>query len=114
DAIALHHPGHDVVAANHPAEYRVAAIEMRLRGERDEPLRAAGIRTRQGHAEDTGLVAVPIDLVTNRPTRSPFTRAGRVAILDHEIGDDPVPPAIVEVAAIDQSQVIGDSEWCVA
>src|ERR1041384_1903310 len=58
--------GSPVCPADDPTKDRVDAVQVRLRGMRDEVLAASGVRSGERHAHGSGLVAHGIDLVTNR------------------------------------------------
>src|SRR5437667_7115296 len=62
----IDHRGHPL---SHPAENRVAAVEMRLRRMGDEELRAAGIWPGERHAHGPARVFLQIDLVADRVAR---------------------------------------------
>src|SRR5207302_2858046 len=62
----IDHRGHPL---GHPAENRVAAVEVRLRRMGDEELRAAGVRAGEGHADRGARVFLQIDLVADRVAR---------------------------------------------
>ena len=84
-------PGHDL------PEDGVAAVEVRLRGEGDKELAAAGVRAGEGHADRAAAVAQAVDLVADDVARAAAAVAPRVTALDHEVGDDAVEgEAVVE------------------
>src|ERR1041384_7760755 len=55
----------DIHATNHPTENRVAAIEVRLRRMRHEPLRAAGVLARQSHSHGGSFIRNFVDFAAN-------------------------------------------------
>jgi hypothetical protein len=81
----------------HAPENRVAAVEMRLRRMRDEPLRAARVFARQRHSDRAALVRHHIYLAANLPARTAVAVAARVAVLHHEIRHDAVNRQTVEI-----------------
>src|SRR2546425_602500 len=91
---------------------RVNAVEVRLRGVRDEILAPAGVGAGERHADGANVVPHGIDLVAEvepRPGATPAVSA-RVAVLDHEIRDDAMPARAIEEAPVDEAQKCRDRE----
>src|SRR5438309_1767568 len=60
-----------------PPEDGVDPVEVRLRRMRDEELAAARIRTREGHAQGTRLIALGVHFVAqDEPGTAPAVTAG--------------------------------------
>lgn len=90
-----------------PAEDGVLAIQPGRRGEGDEELAPVGVGPGIGHAEDAraGVLERRVDLVLElfaKDGAAATAGAGRVAALDHEVGDDAVEDGGVVVAAADE------------
>ena len=98
----------DVHAFDYLAEYRVMAVEPLGLRQRDEELRAAGVRACIRHREDA-LAAVPkirMELVGNRIAGAAGAVAFRAAALDHEAIDDAMEDQAVVKAFLDQHDEI--------
>src|SRR3990170_9126292 len=63
DAIALYDVIEHIVSADQPRENRVVSIQVRLRRMGEKVLTAAGVRTRQRHADRAALISVPVHLI---------------------------------------------------
>src|SRR4249919_3801942 len=92
-------PIDDVLPRYDPTEHRVLPVEPRgVTGRDDEELRAvrvrAGVRHREGTADDAVLIELVLELVA-RPAGAVSARA---AALDHEVRDDAVEGEAVVVA----------------
>src|SRR2546423_7932438 len=86
-----------VHAFDHSTEDRVAAVEVWLRRVRDEPLRAARVLARQGHADRAATVRNHIYLAANLVAGAAVAVAARVAALYDEVRHDAVERDAVEV-----------------
>src|SRR5436190_11475646 len=85
--------------ANYAAKDRVDAVQVRLRRMRDEILAAAGVGTRERHADRADVVTHGIDLIADRePWPAPPIATG-VAVLHDEVRHYPMPARPVEIAA---------------
>ncbi len=100
-------------SAHHSTEDGVRAVEMRLRAQGDEPLAGAGIGARERHAQHRTVVAIHVDLVTNRAARTTEAVAARIAVLHDKVRDHAVPPIAVEEVPVHEPQEVGDRERCV-
>jgi len=74
------------------AKYRILCVEMRLLGIGDEELGFVRIRARVGHGNYTASIELKgrpqfVGKAAAPNTLATFTRAGRVASLDHETFD---------------------------
>src|SRR6266566_6430537 len=86
-------------ARDHAAKDRVDAVQVRLRRMRDEILAAAGVGTRERHADRADIVAHGIDLIADRePWPAPSITPG-IAVLHDEVRHHPMPARPVEIAA---------------
>src|SRR5215471_3571821 len=85
DVVALLDRLHDVETVRDLAEHRMPAVEMRLRFQHEEELRAAGVAAGMGHRQRTGLVLVRISvgLAGDAPAGPP----GAVAVGAAALGD---------------------------
>src|SRR5437016_14018665 len=110
DAIALGDGAQHGKPRDQPTEYGVAAVEVRLRRMGDEELAAARIGPGKRHTHGTHVVAHGIHLVPEHKARSAPTIAPGIAVLDDEVGHDPVPAGSVKVASLDQVDKGGDGE----
>src|SRR5215472_1816819 len=96
DLVPLLDPLHDVLPRSHISENGVDAVEVWLRRMRDEPLASSGIGTRERHTDRAAPVLERIDLITNFVSRTAVSRAGRISILKHEVGNDTMDRDAVE------------------
>src|ERR1041385_8915325 len=80
----------DVGTTHHAPKDRVDAVEVRLRGMRDEILAAARCGTGERHADGAHAVADRIDFVAEHEPRpgSPPAIAARIAVLYDKVRDD--------------------------
>ena len=87
----------DVHAVSDFAEDGVAVVEVRLGGERDEKLRAVGVRAGVCHAQNASVVVAQllVELVVELIAGAAATGFGWVATLNHEALDDAVEGDIV-------------------
>src|SRR5262245_42756345 len=102
----LHLPDH--VAARDAVDYRqsfddppedgVAAVQMRLRGVRDEKLAAAGVLARKSHPDRAANVRPGVYLASDLIAGAAFAVAARIASLNDEIRNDAVKSEAVEEA----------------
>src|SRR5881409_3943231 len=97
---AIPHPNRiqHIRATHYASKNCVDAVQVRLGGMGDEVLTPAGVRTRQRHPDRADVVTHGIDLVAEHepcPRTAPAVPA-RVAVLDHEIRDDAMPPRAIE------------------
>ena len=97
NSISLKDAIEHLASATQLPEHRIPAIEMRLRRVGHEELTAAGIGTRERHAEGASHVAMRVELVADGIPRSTISVAARIASLNHEIWNHPVEPLPVEV-----------------
>src|SRR5512141_767609 len=88
----------DVPPFENAPEHGVAAVEVSLRGERDEPLRAARIGAGESHSDGAARVSGRVDLVPDRVTRSAASVPARVAGLDDKVRYDAVNHHLIEEA----------------
>lgn len=87
------------------------AVEPGGRSEGDKKLRAIGVGSCVGHAEDAsaGVLEGRVDLVSELVTvdgGAASPGAGRIAALDHEVGNDAVEDGAVVVAAADERREV--------
>lgn len=87
------------------------AVEPGGRSEGDKELRAIGIGSCVGHAENAsaGVLEGRVDLVSELVTvdgGAASAGAGRIAALDHEVGNDAVEDGAVVVAAADERREV--------
>src|SRR6478735_2532537 len=90
---------HDIHPVLDDAEDRVAVVEVWRGAERDEELRAVGVRPGVGHREDALAVVAQarMELVGELVARAAESLAERIATLNHEAVDDAVEDdAVVE------------------
>src|SRR5918997_3449081 len=99
DAVAACDEVDDFEALRDAAEDGVAAVEVRLRRVRDEPLRAARVLDRERHPDRAALVRDGVDLAAYLVAGAAVAVAARVAALDDEVRDDAVERDVVEVVA---------------
>src|SRR5437868_150732 len=90
DAVAAGDAIHCLHALRDATEDGVAAVEVRLWRVRNEPLRAAGVFARQGHADRAAVVGHFVDLAANLIAGAAVAVAAWVAALDDEVGHDAV------------------------
>src|SRR3954469_19400224 len=90
DPVTLDQPVHDVEAVGDAPKDGVMAVEVRLPGEGEEVLAAAGVGAGEGHADGTPLVAPAIELVADGVAGTAVAVAAGVAVLGDEGGDDAV------------------------
>src|SRR6266545_2582529 len=114
DAIALPDRVQHSSAAStdHTTKDRVDAIQVRLRGMRNEILAAAGIGSRERHADGARLITDGVDLIADRETGPAPTVAPRITVLHHEVRHHAMPTRAVEKATVDQVDERRDGEGC--
>src|SRR6266568_4349292 len=91
---------------------RVDAVQVRLRGMRDEVLAAAGVGTGERHADGAHVVPHRIDFVAEhepRPRSTPSVTP-RIAVLYDEVRHDAMPAHAVEEAPLDEAQECGHGD----
>src|SRR6266436_494388 len=93
---------------NNIAENSVTAVKMRLRRMRDEPLRAAGIFSRERHANRAAFVRHLVYLATNLIAGAAIAITARIAILHNEVRDDTMHCDAVEIIALRELNEIVD------
>src|SRR5262245_22772234 len=76
----------------------VAAVQMRLRGVRDEKLAAAGVLARKSHPDRAANVRPGVYLASDLIAGAAFAVAARIASLNNEIRNDAVKSEAVEEA----------------
>ena len=81
-------------------ENRVAAIEMRLRRVRYEPLRAARVFARQSHPDRGAFIRNLVDFAANLIARPAVLIAARIAGLNYKVGHDARNRLSVEVTSL--------------
>src|SRR6266566_8667410 len=87
-------------AADDTTKDRIDAVQVRLRGMRNEILAASGVRSGERHAHGARFIAHGIDLVANRESRAaPAVTAG-IPVLHDEVRHHTMPARAVEIAAI--------------
>src|SRR5262249_13914836 len=97
----------DCLALPNLAEYGVFAVEPIGRDVGNEKLAAVGIRAGVGHGQAADLMFMGIDFVFELVTRAATPGPGRVASLDHEIGDDAMKDgAVIEFFAREKNEVV--------
>src|SRR6185312_10588859 len=101
DVVARLDRQHHVDAIGHLTEHRMHAIEVRLRLEHEEELRAAGVAAGMGHGERAGLVLVRIAL--GLAGDAPAGSAGAVAIGAAALGDEALDHAVEGEAIIESA-----------
>ena len=83
---------------------------MWLRAQVDEPLGAAGVGAGEGHADGRCHVAIHVDLVTDGVAGTAVAVAAGVTIHDGKVGHHPMEALLIEEAALNQPEVVGDGE----
>ena len=85
-------------------------VEPRARNVRDEELRAVRVRAGVRHREDARAVVseVGMEFVVELITGAAATGAGRVAALNHKVGDDAVEDQAVVKTVVRQIFKVGD------
>src|SRR5688572_22561109 len=89
DHITLRDPLGVGLSPAEPAEDGVPAVEVRLRGEGDEPLAPPGVGPGERHPQHAGVIPTAVDLVADGPPRAARAIPAGIAGLDHEIRDHP-------------------------
>jgi hypothetical protein len=90
DHVAGPDPVHGLHPRHHLAEEGEAPVEVRLRGERDEELAAAGVLAGERHADRPPPVGAPRDLAAQGVAGPAVAVAPRAPSLDDEAGLDPM------------------------
>src|SRR5467141_1940198 len=89
-------------SAGYATKYCVNAVEVGLRGVRDEVLRASRVRARERHPHGARLVADGIDLVADCETGPAPAVTPRIPGLHHDVRHHAMPARAVEVAPVDE------------
>src|SRR4051812_19175037 len=97
NAVSLNDAIEDVAATEQLTEDGVAAIEVGLRGVRDEELTSSGVGSGERHAHRTPHIAMLIHLVDDRMARSAIAVTPRIPALHHKIRYNAVKALPVEV-----------------
>src|SRR5260370_40902180 len=97
---------HNVHPANDAAKDRVATIEVRLWRVRHEPLPAARVFARQGHADRGALVRHFVNLAANRISRTAIPGAPRIAALNYKVRHHAMKGYALEITLAGQSHRI--------
>src|SRR5205807_2220680 len=96
--ITAHDAVNHVHACDNAPEDSIAAVKVRLRAVRDEPLRAASVFAGQGHPDRATLIRNFVNLAANLVARLTVAVAARVAALNHEVGHDAMKGDVIKIA----------------
>src|SRR5215475_9334511 len=115
----LHPPDHvaarDAIDDRHSAddlpEDGVTAVQMRLRGVRDEKLAAAGVLARKSHPDRAANVRPGVYLASDLIAGAAFAVAARIASLNNEIRNDAVKSQVVEEALASERDEAVHCDW---
>src|SRR5688572_33234158 len=110
DLVALLQSVHGIEAVGHLAEHGVIVVEVRLRLQHQEELRAAGVAAAVRHRQRALQVPVRIalQLAGDLPARPAAAGAVRAAALRDEARDDAVELQAVVESVLGQRVEIGD------
>src|SRR2546425_8597997 len=88
--------------AGYATKYCVNAVQVGLRGVRDEVLRASRVGARERHPHGARFVADGIDLVADGETGPAPAVPPRIPVLHHEVRHDAMPAGAVEITPVDE------------
>lgn len=113
DEVALGDSIHNVHTRGYLSEHRMASVQVRLWGVRDEELASVGVRARVGHRNHATVVleGVLVELILELVARSATARARGVSALDHKVFDHAVKGDFVVEPIIREEDEVVHRVW---